>query len=225
MPLLPGRDELLSALEIVRAQMPPTPTIRWPLLEQRLGATVCVKHENHTALGAFKLRGGAVYLHELLRREPQRARRHQRHARQPRPVDRARRGEPRPERDHRRAARQLGGEERRDARAGRDADRARRRLPASARTRRGAGRRPGPAHGAQLPPRPGARRGQLLDRVLRAGAARRGAGADRPGLGHLRLRRGAGLHRRGHAHRRRGLGPCHRLPAIPSAPAASSRRR
>ena len=68
--LLPGRDELLSALDIVRAQLPPTPTIRWPLLEQRLGSTVFVKHENHTALGAFKLRGGAVYLHELLRREP-----------------------------------------------------------------------------------------------------------------------------------------------------------
>jgi threonine dehydratase len=69
-PLLPGRDELVSALDIVRAQVPPTPTIRWPLLEQRLGSTVFVKHENHTALGAFKLRGGAVYLHELLRREP-----------------------------------------------------------------------------------------------------------------------------------------------------------
>jgi threonine dehydratase len=69
--LLPGRDELLAALQIVRTQMPPTPTIRWPLLEQRLGTTVFVKHENHTALGAFKLRGGAVYLHALLRREPQ----------------------------------------------------------------------------------------------------------------------------------------------------------
>ena len=69
-PLLPGRDELQAALEVVRAQIPPTPTIRWPLLEQRLGTTVHVKHENHTALGAFKLRGGAVYLHELLRREP-----------------------------------------------------------------------------------------------------------------------------------------------------------
>jgi threonine dehydratase len=69
-PLLPERDELLAALEIVRAQLPPTPTIRWPLLEQRLGTTVFVKHENHTALGAFKMRGGAVYLHELLRREP-----------------------------------------------------------------------------------------------------------------------------------------------------------
>ncbi len=69
--LLPTRDELQAAWQIVRAQMPPTPTIRWPLLEQRLGTSVFVKHENHTALGAFKLRGGAVYLHELLLREPQ----------------------------------------------------------------------------------------------------------------------------------------------------------
>jgi threonine dehydratase len=67
---LPDREALRSALDIVRAQLPPTPTIRWPLLEQRLGSTVFVKHENHTALGAFKLRGGAVYLHELLGREP-----------------------------------------------------------------------------------------------------------------------------------------------------------
>ena len=68
---LPDRAALHSALDIVRAQqIPPTPTIRWPVLEQRLGATVFVKHENHTELGAFKLRGGAVYVHELLRREP-----------------------------------------------------------------------------------------------------------------------------------------------------------
>jgi threonine dehydratase len=68
--LLPDREALRDAWDIVRAQLPPTPTLRWPLLEQRLGTTVYVKHENHTALGAFKLRGGAVYLHELLRREP-----------------------------------------------------------------------------------------------------------------------------------------------------------
>jgi threonine dehydratase len=68
--LLPDREALRSAWDLVRAQLPPTPTIRWPLLEQRLGTTVFVKHENHTALGAFKLRGGVVYLHELLKREP-----------------------------------------------------------------------------------------------------------------------------------------------------------
>ncbi len=68
---LPDAASLHSALAIVRAQqIAPTPTIRWPLLEQRLGTTVHVKHENHTELGAFKLRGGAVYLHELHQREP-----------------------------------------------------------------------------------------------------------------------------------------------------------
>ena len=70
MTLLPDRTELEQALALVRAEMLPTPTHRWPLLEQRLGATVYVKHENHTAIGAFKMRGGIVYLHEALRREP-----------------------------------------------------------------------------------------------------------------------------------------------------------
>lgn len=70
MTLLPDRDELDAALALVRAEMPATPTHRWPLLEQRLGAAVYVKHENHTALGAFKLRGGIVYVQRLLEREP-----------------------------------------------------------------------------------------------------------------------------------------------------------
>ena len=71
--LLPSHEDIASARDIVRTQVPPTPTYRWPLLEQRLGATVHVKHENHTALGAFKLRGGAVYVHELRQRTGLRA--------------------------------------------------------------------------------------------------------------------------------------------------------
>ncbi len=47
--------------------MPPTPQYRWPLLEARVGTTVWVKHENHTPTGAFKVRGGLVYLDELCR--------------------------------------------------------------------------------------------------------------------------------------------------------------
>ena len=50
--------------------MPPTPQQRWPLLDARLGAEVWVKHENHTPIGAFKLRGGLVYFDALRRREP-----------------------------------------------------------------------------------------------------------------------------------------------------------
>ena len=62
--------EIATARAIVTAVQPPTPTLRWPLLDARLGARTWLKHENHTRVGAFKLRGGAVYLHELLRREP-----------------------------------------------------------------------------------------------------------------------------------------------------------
>lgn len=65
------RESIEAALRLVREAMPPTPQQRWPLLELRLGAEVWVKHENHTAVGAFKLRGGLVYLDALRRREPQ----------------------------------------------------------------------------------------------------------------------------------------------------------
>ena len=66
-----SRDSLLQAQRIVREAMPPTPQQRWPLLDQRLGAQVWVKHENHTPVGAFKLRGGLVYFDGLRQREPQ----------------------------------------------------------------------------------------------------------------------------------------------------------
>ncbi|MES2993036.1 MAG: threonine dehydratase [Pseudomonadota bacterium] len=64
------RDALDHARRLVRDAMPPTPQQRWPLLDQRLGAQAWVKHENHTAVGAFKLRGGLVYFDALRRREP-----------------------------------------------------------------------------------------------------------------------------------------------------------
>ena len=50
--------------------MPPTPAHLWPLLSERLGATVVVKHENHTPTGAFKVRGGLVYVDRLKRERP-----------------------------------------------------------------------------------------------------------------------------------------------------------
>ena len=59
---LPSAQALQAARAIVQAQMPPTPTIRWPLLERRLGGPLYVKHENHTPTGAFKVRGGIVYM-------------------------------------------------------------------------------------------------------------------------------------------------------------------
>jgi threonine dehydratase len=64
------RSSMENARRIVREAMPPTPQQRWPLLDQRLGAQAWVKHENHTTVGAFKLRGGLVYFDALRAREP-----------------------------------------------------------------------------------------------------------------------------------------------------------
>jgi threonine dehydratase len=63
--------ELEAAVPIVRAAIPPTPQFAWPLLRQRTGVDVVVKHENHTPTGAFKVRGGIVYLDRLKRERPQ----------------------------------------------------------------------------------------------------------------------------------------------------------
>ena len=62
--------ELESALAVVHSAMPPTPQFAWPLLKQRVGADVIIKHENHTPTGAFKVRGGLVYLDRLKRERP-----------------------------------------------------------------------------------------------------------------------------------------------------------
>lgn len=62
--------ELEGVVPLVRTIVPPTPQHAWPLLARRTGAEVWVKHENHTPTGAFKVRGGVVYLDALKRREP-----------------------------------------------------------------------------------------------------------------------------------------------------------
>jgi threonine dehydratase len=62
--------QLERAQAIVSAAMQPTPEHAWPLLAERLGATAIVKHENHTPIGAFKVRGGLVYVDRLKRERP-----------------------------------------------------------------------------------------------------------------------------------------------------------
>ncbi|HWB44426.1 MAG TPA: threonine dehydratase [Hyphomicrobiaceae bacterium] len=57
--------QLEAAAELVRAVVPPTPQFAWPLLAEASGAQVWVKHENHTPIGAFKIRGGLTYMHWL----------------------------------------------------------------------------------------------------------------------------------------------------------------
>ena len=62
--------ELEAVVPVVRAAIPPTPQFAWPLLRQRTGVDVVVKHENHTPTGAFKVRGGIVYVDRLRRERP-----------------------------------------------------------------------------------------------------------------------------------------------------------
>ena len=56
---------LEQAASIVHKVVPPTPQFCWPLLSKHLGAELWVKHENHTGVGAFKVRGGVVFFDDL----------------------------------------------------------------------------------------------------------------------------------------------------------------
>lgn len=64
------KDDLEEAARLVHAQMPPTPQFIWPALCEKVGATVWVKHENHTPTGAFKIRGGITFVDWLQRAHP-----------------------------------------------------------------------------------------------------------------------------------------------------------
>ncbi len=64
---LPDRNAIESAASVVYAAMPPTPQYVWPQLAAALGAEVWLKHENHTPIGAFKVRGGLTYFDHLRR--------------------------------------------------------------------------------------------------------------------------------------------------------------
>lgn len=71
MQALPTLGEIEAAAALIRPHIPATPTYRWPLLEAGLGCELWLKHENHTPVGAFKIRGGLVYLDELKRQQPE----------------------------------------------------------------------------------------------------------------------------------------------------------
>src|SRR6202167_6569623 len=64
---LPTIDEIKQAQQLVYEVMPPTAQFVWPLLCERLGGEVWVKHENHTPIGAFKACTAVVYTAQLFR--------------------------------------------------------------------------------------------------------------------------------------------------------------
>lgn len=63
--MLPTLNELENAAEQVHAVMAPTLQYNWPLLGQRCGCDIWVKHENHTPIGAFKVRGGITFMNDF----------------------------------------------------------------------------------------------------------------------------------------------------------------
>jgi len=65
---LPSLSDIEAAAQVVYRAFPPTPQYRWALLSQRLGTDCWVKHENHTPVGAFKIRGGLTYFDQLRQR-------------------------------------------------------------------------------------------------------------------------------------------------------------
>ena len=71
MNLLPTLAEIEAVAASIDAVVPPTPQYSWPLLNERVGCEVWVKHENHTAVGSFKIRGTVNYMNRLREREPE----------------------------------------------------------------------------------------------------------------------------------------------------------
>jgi len=68
---LPTIDEIRGAADLIYSVMQPTQQICWPLVCERLGTEVWLKHENHTPTGSFKARTAVVYVAELMKRAPQ----------------------------------------------------------------------------------------------------------------------------------------------------------
>lgn len=67
---LPSLTQIREAQDILYRYMPPTPQYSWPLINQRLGTEVWIKHENQTPVGAFKIRGALIYTEWLRRTQP-----------------------------------------------------------------------------------------------------------------------------------------------------------
>ncbi|EER60472.1 Pyridoxal-5'-phosphate-dependent protein beta subunit [Acidovorax delafieldii 2AN] len=65
---LPSLADIEAAAQVVYRDFAPTPQYRWDLLSERLGTECWLKHENHTPVGAFKIRGGLTYFDQLARR-------------------------------------------------------------------------------------------------------------------------------------------------------------
>ena len=57
--------DIEHAAQVVYRSFQATPQYHWGLSSQRLGADCWIKHENHTPVRAFKIRGGLTYFEAL----------------------------------------------------------------------------------------------------------------------------------------------------------------
>jgi threonine dehydratase len=67
---LPTLSVIEAAARVVYREFQATPQYHWGLSSQRLGTDCWIKHENHTPVGAFKIRGGLTYFDALQNRGP-----------------------------------------------------------------------------------------------------------------------------------------------------------
>ena len=58
-------QDIEAAAQVVYREFQATPQYRWGLSSGRLGTDCWIKHENHTPVGAFKIRGGLTYFDAL----------------------------------------------------------------------------------------------------------------------------------------------------------------
>ena len=104
-------SDIEEAASLVRRHIAPTPQIAWPLLAKATGVSVLVKHENHTPVGAFKVRGGITFVDALKQKNPRCERHRHRNPRQSRPEHCARRHRRRTCGKNPRPLRKFGGKE------------------------------------------------------------------------------------------------------------------
>jgi threonine dehydratase len=68
----PTLRDVLRARTVINRYLTPTPLIRYPAIDQLVGAEVWVKHENVQPVGAFKVRGGIYLMSQLAAEERRR---------------------------------------------------------------------------------------------------------------------------------------------------------
>ena len=68
----PTYEDILAARPRVYAHMRPSPLLKHPLLDEWIGCSAWIKHENHNPTGSFKIRGGLNLVAQMSEEETRR---------------------------------------------------------------------------------------------------------------------------------------------------------